>query len=128
MSKENGYATKDALQALSRKPRVNADVTIPGWGRMKLQSITAGEYARIEAAQNRATLLAASERSGPKHVAAVNNAFLELVKVVVAEPAFTDDDRDLLLSLDSSIANAIKDACYAHCRLNEIDLETAQKK
>lgn len=129
MSEGNGYATKDALQAKAKKPRRTATVEIPGWGKIKLHTITAGEYIAIDAAQNRAMMLMAREGVKSRlYIEAARNVFVEIVKAIVAEPVFTDDDRDLLLSLDSSTADEIRNACLNHANLSEANLEAAQKK
>lgn len=120
------YATKDKLHERAKRGRRTADVEIPGLGLAKLQTITAREFARIDAARNRA-LVAAANGKMAEQVAALNDQFVELVKAVFVEPCFTDADRELLLSLDSSLADAIRAACYEHCELSEASLEDAEK-
>lgn len=126
MSEGNGYATKDTLLQMSRAPRRYADVEIPNWGRIQVQSVNAGEYCRIDAAKNRA-ILALSSGKLSQQIAALKDYFIEVAKAGVSNPAFTDDDREVLLSLDSSTADAIKSAVLAHCNINEVSVEGAEK-
>lgn len=129
MNEGNGYATKDGILSSTRKPRTYSDVEIPGLGKFKLQTITAGEFARIDGAQNRAIMLLSRDGVRSRlYIDAINSVFLEIVKAIVAEPVFSDDDAELLLSLDSSDADALKEACLSHARLNQANLEAAQKK
>lgn len=121
----SGYISKHDLAARGTQRRMK-DVTVPGLGTLRLRTITAREFARIDAARNRA-LLAASSGKMKEQVAALHDQFVELVKAVVAEPQFTDEDRELLLALDSSVADALRGACYEHCELREVDVETIEK-
>lgn len=121
-----GYASKDDLLQLSRKPRVYTDVGIPGWGKITIHTINAGEFCRIDAAKNRAIMTCSGGDIG-KQAVALRDYLLEIAKACISEPVFTDADRELLLSLDSSTANAIKDACLAHCSIEEASSEDAEK-
>lgn len=125
MMSENGYTTKDALRELSRRERRYKDVEISAWGKVKLQSVTAGEFCRIDAAKNRAISLMGGKVG--EQAAALKEYFIEIVKAAFAVPAFTDDDRDFLLSLDAPLAGEIKDACLEHANLTETSVGDAEK-
>lgn len=122
------YASKEQLHARVQRGRTVKDVEIPGFGLVKLQTITAREFVRIDAARNRAIMAASSGRM-KEQIEALNDQFMELVKATFVEPVFTESDRELLLSLDSALADAIKEACYAHCELDDarVDEEDAKK-
>lgn len=123
---ENGYATKDALREVANRPRRYADVVIAGWGRIQLQSITAGQFCRIDAAKNRAIMLA-SQGKIKEQAAAIQDHFIEVVKAVSANPTFTDSDREYLLALDAPIAERIKEACLEHLSGDDMSVEDAEK-
>lgn len=126
MSEANGYATKDGLLQLSRKERRYADKLIPGWGKIQVQSVTAAEFCRMDAAKNVVILHASGGNIG-KQAAALRNYFLEVVKTCVVKPAFSDGDAEMLLALDSATADAIKAACLEHCNIDEASVEGAEK-
>lgn len=127
MSEGNGYATKESLLTLSRKPRRYADVEIPGFGKIQVQTINAAEFCRIDAAKNRVILLAQQPGKIAQQATAIADHLMEVAKAGVSNPVFTEDDRELLLSIDN-LLDDIREAVLAHCNITEADLGAAQKK
>lgn len=126
MSEGNGYATIDSLVQASKKPRTYADVDIPGFGKIQVHTVNAGEWCAVDAAKNRA-ILALTSGTLQKQIAALKDYFVEVAKAGVANPAFTDAHREYLLGLDSSIADAIRSAVLTHCSISEVSVEGAEK-
>jgi hypothetical protein len=124
---DNGYASKDALRELSRKERRYGDAEISAWGKIKLGAPTAGEFCRIDAAKNRALMLAGSGKIG-EQAAALRDYFVEICKTIIVEPSFSEDDREYLLSLEAPLAAEIKDACLEFANLTDTSVEDAEKK
>jgi hypothetical protein len=122
----SNYATKDALLQLSRVPRVYADVEIPRWGPIQVQTVNAGEFCRIDAARN-AAVMAAADGDMDKAAEAFGNYFVVVATTCIAQPAFVDSDRDLLLAIDGTTAAAIKKACLDHCDMKEVSVEGSEK-
>lgn len=127
MSEGNGYATKEALRDLSRQPPRYDDKYIAGWGKIKVQSVSAGEFCRVEAAKNKALLLSSGGKIS-QQAAAYKDYGIEVIKAGAANPTFCDDDREFLLSLDASTFESIKDAILSHWNTDEESVESAEKK
>ena len=126
MSEANGYATKEALLQMSKKPRSYADVDIPGWGKIQVQTIDALAFCRIEAAKNRALSLSSSANRTQAANAIRDYAF-ETIKAIVSQPAFCDADLEVLFANDPALVEAIREACMNHCDRQRADAGAAQK-
>ena len=126
MSEGNGYATKEALRDISRRPPRYDDKFIAGWGKLKVQSVSAGEFCRVEAAKNKALLLSSGGKIS-QQATAYKDYGIEVIKAGAANPTFCDDDRDFLLSLDASTFEEIKDAILSHWNADESSVEDAEK-
>jgi hypothetical protein len=126
---ENGYATKDALQTRRGKRRFKeyqwADV-----GLLDLQSPMASEFIAISAARQRATTAAMSGKKKEQESATQDFVILVLTLIPLDKERnhfFTVADKDLILSLDSSLVDQLVDACMAHADLDSVSVGDAQK-
>lgn len=129
---ENTYATKAAFAACAGGVRRFKEVDLPIVGRVILQSLTAGEFTRVDAARTRA-MVAASTGKNKDQCRALNDGLVELVTIAVLDreknPLFGPDDRSLILGLDTSVSQPLVTACIEHCRLDadDVGLEAAEK-
>lgn len=126
---EQAYADKSALDRWRGRRRI-VDFDWPGVGRVRLQSATAREFIRIEAARQRA-LVAANGGKTKEHEQATREFLLLVCRLLVldgdGQPFFSDADNDLVLALDSAITDPLVEAALKHCGLESVDLEAAQK-
>lgn len=125
------FATKSAFAARSGVRRFR-EFDCPEVGRVIIQSLTAAEFTRVDAARTRAAIAAA----GGKHKEqnrALNDGLVELVTIAVVDqdrnPIFGPDDRALIVGLDAAVSQALVTACIEHCRLSgeDVGLEAAEK-
>lgn len=130
MSEGNGYATKAALEAKRNKRRFK-EFDWGDIGLVVLQSATAGEFVKIDAARQRATLAAMSGKV-KEHEQATKDFLLQVCYSLVLDrdsnPFFSPADRELILSLDSTITDPLVTACMDHCSQDTANMGDAQKK
>lgn len=129
MSEGNGYATKDALEQRRGKRRFKPfnwrDV-----GQLILQSPTAAEWVKIDAARTRVRVFALGGRTREHEQATEDFMLQTLYEIPLDENRqhfFTSADKDLILSLDPMLTDELVTACIAHCEQDEPDAEAAQK-
>ena len=128
MSETNGFATAASILNGAGARRFD-ERTICGQ-KVRLRSITALEYADIEATLTRSAMEA---RGGNKQrqVRALADANIALItKCVVngeGNPVFTSEHRSQLLEMDSAFSQALASACMEHCGVDAADLEQVAK-
>ena len=112
----DGYATKDSFAAFAGGRRRYVEREISGIGRVVLRSITAGEFARVDAARTRAALAGSGAKPKDREqVRALNDGYIELVIACVCgadkNPLFDAGDRAMLLALDTCVSDELIAAC-----------------
>jgi len=129
MSEENGYATIVGLQQHRGKRRFK-NFDWPRVGTVVLQSAMAGEWVKIDAARQRATMAAMAGKV-KEHERATEDFLLQICLCLVVDqahaPFFSLGDKDLILSLDSALTDSLATACIEHCGLDEANMGAAQK-
>ena len=125
------FATKQAFAEHSGGRRRYREFEVPGIGKVLLRSITAGEFARVDAARTRAALAGRNPKQATDQVRALNDGVVELLVACVCDgdknPLFTREDRTMLIGLDTGVSDALVSACIEHCRLDEVNVEDIQK-
>jgi hypothetical protein len=125
----NGFAGKDAFQRVSGKTRYTT-IQVPQIGTVRLRSLTALDYAQIEALTVKAAM-AARGNSTTRQVRALAESGAELIRLCVVDgegnPVFGEDDRNTLLNMDSSVSQAIVSGAMEFCGIDGADLETIAK-
>lgn len=128
MSEQNGFATKDDLFSSCDNRRF-ASINV-GSKPVRIRSINAGEYARVEALATKSAISARGNNTA-KQVKALCDANSLLISLCVCDgegnPVFNESDLPKLASLDSSVAQALASACMEHCGLDAAELETIAK-
>ncbi len=122
-------ATLDALESRRSKRRFKeyqwADI-----GTVDLQSPTAGEWIKIDAARQRATMAAMAGKK-KEHEAATQDFMLQTFYSIPLNkdrsPFFSPANKDLILSLDSGLTDQLLSACIEHAGLDEVSVGDAQK-
>jgi hypothetical protein len=132
MSEANGFASKDKFAKYSGGSRRYREFEVAGVGKVLLRSITAGEFAKVDAARTRAALAGSGKKAKQTdQVRALNDGFIELLIASVCDadknPLFTAMDRSLLLGLDTCVSDSLVSACIEHCGIDEANLEDAEK-
>ncbi len=126
---ETAFATKDSL-AKYRNRRRFCEFDWVDVGRVVLQSARAAEFIRIDAARQRATM-AAMAGDVAKHEQATREFLLLVCYLLVLDehrqPFFSEDDKQLILDLDSAVTDPLVDAATRHCSIRGLSLEDAQK-
>jgi hypothetical protein len=123
----SNYAS--AADILSARSRRFKDATVLGM-KVRLRSITAGEYAQVE---RRLTESASKAKgtSDAKRAAALAGGYALLIKLCVCdgngEPLFTDDQVAQLQTVDARVSQALVNDCMEHCGLSGADLEDLAK-
>lgn len=112
-------ATRDAfLQSAKRR---YTDVDIPGFGTVRIQSLTAGEVAEIEAGG-----YTSDKAERAKQVAQWQARYI--CKAVVDEQHnrhFADNEIEHVQRMDAAITTPLYEAIHAHC--NSMSVEDAEK-
>ena len=127
------FATKDKFAAHSGDVRRWKPFDCPIVGPVWIRSLTAGEFARIDAARTRANMAAVMGKKEKEQIRALNDGLVELFVACVHDeqkaPMFTISDRSMLIGLDTAISQPLVLECATHCGLDEADLdvESAQK-
>lgn len=128
MSEINGYAS--AADILGNVGARRYAERIVGGRKVRIQSLTALEYAGIEATATRAALEARGG-SRSKQVRALADANAELIALCLVDGngdrLFSIDRKAELLSLDSGTSQALASACMEHCGIDGAELETLAK-
>jgi hypothetical protein len=132
MNEANGFASKDKFNEYSGGRRRYREFDLPGIGKVLLRSITAGEFAKVDAARTRAAMAGVGKKAKPTdQVRALNDGYVELIIATVCDadknPLFTAMDRSMLVGLDTAISDPLVTACIEHCGIDEANVEDAEK-
>lgn len=124
-----GFAKKESLEQ-RRGQRRFRDYQWSDVGGVILQSATAGEWVRIDSAQQRARMAAmAGNKKGLD--AATQDFLLEVLAALVLDGDknhfFVAADKDLILSLDSALTDPLVSAAVEFAGLDEVSVGAAQK-
>lgn len=117
MTSTTTIVTRDAfLQAAKRR---YADVTIREFGTVRIQSMTAGEQARIAAAS-----FESNEKKRADKLSQVQALYIATCLVDEQNARiFSDNEVEHVLRMDARIAAKIYDAISKHCGLEDDDEE-----
>lgn len=114
MSESNGYMTRDALFSSPEPQRRFSDVTIDGFGKFRLRSLTALELAGYVADTQK-------KKDGDKTSAG------RIIALCVVDGdgkrIFGDTDVAKIMEQDARHVIALSSACTAHAGLNNEDAE-----
>lgn len=125
------FADKSAFSSMSGGRRRYKEFDCPGVGRVVLRSITAGEFARVDAARTRAAIACRDPKQSGNQVRSLNDGLVELLVACVCDgeknPMFSLEDRVMLIGLDTAVSDALVSACIEHCQLDETHVEDLQK-
>ncbi|MEM8865367.1 MAG: hypothetical protein AAGF31_07430 [Planctomycetota bacterium] len=128
MKSETKLAGKDALQA-SAQTRY-AEKEVPGFGRIRMRSISTSAYARIEGMLSRAAVALSdpNREDGVRMLVDAKIAFIaETLVDENNEKWLNGEESQQLRNLDSAVFSAIEDACNRHCGIQGIDVEARAK-
>ncbi len=129
MSEANGFATIAALESRRGRRRFKEyqwfDI-----GRLTIQSAMADEWGKIDSARTRARL-AAIRGDVKEHEKATQEFTLQTLYLLVLDqernPFFSPANKELILSVDAALVDALVSECMDHCALEDVSVGDAQK-
>lgn len=112
------------------QPRRYTVVDVPGFGRVRLQSLRTSEFAKVEGITTRATsaLFSGKRAEGARLLL---EAKVTLVTLCVVDGdgqrVLGPEHAENLKALDASVLSALEEACSKHNGVEGLDLETMGK-
>lgn len=121
MSDGNEFVTRDML--LRPHPRRFTVVDVPGWGRVRIRSLTELERSRFEASIR--------DKNGQVSNTKLVDLKCRLIVLCVVDgdgnQILTNADIDVLRNQDARVTNALVDAIQGHCGITSDDIEDMEK-